>query len=480
MGGVLMRGNKNNDEKTRKNGERSGVGLVLSALLCLAFVPMVGLAIDGSIAYLMRLKVSTALDAAVTAGARSLNIGANPTAQAGSAITAATAVFNADLPTNQDWGVRDVTLNVQSPVPTGNFSMRIVTATASATIPTSFMSILGSRFATTQVSVTATAQRRNLNVVLVLDHSGSMSTVITQMDTDASDFVNMFAGGTDNVGLVTFAGSAFVAAPPSTAFLSASPNVPTMINSITTYDGGTNTASAIWFAYQQLKTLNQPGAINVIVLFTDGRANNFTGDFTSLVSPAAGCTNITAPLIGNIGSDTSEISVFGLFDPTQNSINDVSEGRPAPNSGGCPAISNSAGSPFTPNWNVGSYLTGLPSADINGNSTNGTGSIAAYAPVSLTTVNPVNVTNAGQNVLDDAANKIRNDMIIKPQIYAIGLGNNPGLPPDPVLLARVANDPTSESYNSAQPTGLFVFSPTIAQLHAAFLRVASQVLRLSQ
>jgi hypothetical protein len=253
-----------------------------------------------------------------------------------------------------------------------------------------------------------------------------------------------------------------------------------MISSIITYDGGTNTASAIWYAYKQLQILNQPGAINVIVLFTDGRANNFTADFTSLVSPTAGCSNITPPLIGNIGSDTGEVSLFGLFDPTQTSINDVSEGRPAPNSGGCAAISNSAGSPFTPNWSIGSYLTGLPSADINGNSTNGTGSIGAYAPVTLTQVNPVNVTNAGQNALDDAANKIRNDTTIRPQIYAIGLGNNPGLPPDPVLLARVANDPTSESYNTSQPTGLYVFSPTIAQLHAAFLRVASQVLRLSQ
>ncbi len=409
---------------------------------------------------------------------RSLSAGANPTAQAASAIAAATAVFNADLPTNQDWGVKDVSLTVASPVPAANTYMRYVTATADATIPLTFMSILGVN--TTQIGLTATAQRRNLNVVLVLDHSGSMSTVIAQMDTDASAFVRMFAGGTDNVGLVTFAGSAFVAYPPSTAFLSASPNVPTMISQITTYNGGTNTASAIWYAYQQLQILNQPGAINVIVLFTDGRANNFTADFTSLVSPQAGCSNITSPLIGNIGSDTSEVSVFGLFDPTQTAINDVSEGRPAPNSGGCAAISNSAGNPYSPNWNIGSYLTGLPAADVNGNSTNGTGSIGAYAPVSLTQVNPVNVTNAGQNLLDDAANKIRNDTTLRPQIYAIGLGNNPGLPPDPVLLARVANDPNSASYNSAQPAGLFVFSPTIAQLHSAFLRVASQVLRLSQ
>ncbi len=43
-------------------------------------------------------------------------------------------------------------------------------------------------------------------------------------------------------------------------------------------------------------------------------------------------------------------------------------------------------------------------------------------------------------------------------IYTIGLGNNPGLPPDQVLLARVANDPGSPSYNNKQAAGLSIFS----------------------
>jgi Flp pilus assembly protein TadG len=476
MDGFLMRIDVGSGETTG----RRGVALVLSALLCLAFIPMVGLAIDGSIAYLMRLKVSTALDAAVVAGTRSLNVGANPTAESQNAVAVATAVFNADMPTSQNWGVTNVSLSVSSPL--SSTHIRTVTATASATIPLTFMSVLGVK--TTTVSLTAQAQRRDLNVVLVLDHSGSMSGVIGTMDTDAAAFVNSFAAGRDNVGLVTFAGSSYVAYAPKTTFQTDSPNVPTMINSISTYTGGTNTAAAIWQAYQQLEALNEPGAVNAIVLFTDGRANNFTANFTGLISPQAACNNLTSPLNATIGSDTSEVNIFGLFDPTQTAINDVSEGRPAPNSGGCARISDSGPSPgyiyFTPNWYIGSYATGLPSADVNGNSTNGTGSIGAYAPVNLTQVNSVNVTNAGQNVLDDAANRIRSDTTFTPIIYTIGLGNNPGLPPDQVLLARVANDPSSASYNSTQPAGLFVFSPTIAQLHSAFLRIASEVLRLSR
>jgi Flp pilus assembly protein TadG len=468
MDGLLMR----IDDSPGKTRGRRGVALVLSALLCLAFIPVVGLAIDGSIAYLMRLKLSTALDAAVVAGARSLNIGATPALQSSNAIAAATAVFNADMPAGHNWGVTDITLTVPQVI-NSTTHIRTVTASASVTLPLTFMSVLGIKG--TQIGVTASAQRRDLNVVLVLDHSGSMSGVIGTMDVDAAAFVNSFAAGRDNVGLITFAGSSYAAYAPTTAFQA---TVPTLIGQITTYNGGTNTAAAVWAAYQQLQNLPQgaAGAVNVIVVFTDGLANNFTADFTGLIAPAAGCNNLTSPLNGVIGSDTGETVVFGLFDPTAQSLNDPTELRAAPNTNGCANISDSG----SLNENIGNYLTALPSANVDGNSTNGTGSISTYAPVNLSAINPVNVTNAGLNAFDDAANRIRSDATLTPIIYTIGLGNNPGLPPDQVLLARVANDPSSASYNSAQPAGLFVFSPTIAQLHSAFLRIASEVLRLSR
>jgi Mg-chelatase subunit ChlD len=451
------------------------VALILSALLCLAFIPVVGLAIDGSLAYLMRLKISTAADAAALAGARALSVGADQTAQTTSAETVAQATFNADMGTG-NWGATTITESTS--VTINNTShLRSVTVSASASLPTMFMGVLGTK--ATEIAFTSTAQRRDVNIMLVLDHSGSMSGVLGSMQADAVDFVNMFASGRDRLGLVTFAGSPFLAFAPSTSFQTANPNVPALIDELTTYNGGTNTAQAIWMAYQQLVALNQPKAENVIVIFTDGLANNFTANFLTpknLIAAAAGCKNLIRPLTGVIGSDTGETVVFGLFNPTATSINQPTETMSAPNTNGCANISNNG----RLNTSIGSYLTGLPSKDINGNSTNGTGTIGQYAPVNLSQVNPVNVTNAGLNAFDDAANRIRRDAALKPTIYAIGLGNNPGLPPDQVLLARVANDPGSASYNSAQPAGLSVFSPTIAQLNSAFNRVAFQVLRLSQ
>src|ERR1035438_3943296 len=329
MDGLLMR-----DDGPERTKGRRGVALVLSALFCLAFIPVVGLAIDGSISYLMRLKVSTALDAAVVAGARSLNIGATPSAEAASAIAVATRIFYADLPTTQNWGVTIVSFTPLSPLSATH--IRTVTARAIVTIPLTFLSVLGVK--TTQISVTASAQRRDLNVVLVLDHSGSMSGVIGSMDTDAASFVNSFAAGRDNVGLVTFAGSSYVAYTPKTTFQTDSPNLSSLIGGITTYNGGTNTAAAVWAAYQQLVTLNEPGALNVIVVFTDGLANNFTANFTGLVAPAAGCNSLINPLTGVIGSNTGETVVFGLFDPTAQSLNDPTELRAAPNTNGCANI----------------------------------------------------------------------------------------------------------------------------------------------
>jgi Flp pilus assembly protein TadG len=448
--------------------KRRGAILILAALMCLVLIPITGLIVDGSNAYMMRLELSSALDAAVLAGARSLSVGANVTAQSTNATTVATSVFNANVAA-MNGKLKNVSFAPVSPIPPAGTYVRTVSANASASLPLSMMGILG--FSAVNISLSAKAQRRDVNVMLVLDHSGSMSAVMSQMQTDASDFVNMFASGRDHLGLVTFGGGEFTAYTPKTTFLTDSPNVPTIIGQIAAY-GATNTASAVWAAYQQLVTLNEAGAVNVVVLFTDGQANTFTGNFTSLVSSSAHCSNITSPLNGAITVDTSN-KPYGLLDFTYSSLNDQPETRGAPNSHGCTNISNNG-------TNLSSYLTGMPSANIDGNSTNGTGSIGAYLPVNLSSIDATDLTNAALDTLDDASNRIRSNTTIKPVIYTIGLGGNPGPQPDNILMARMANDPSSPSYNRAQPVGYYVYSPTIAELHTAFLRVASMVIRLAQ
>jgi len=466
----MQRGNSaGGNACSTKKDKRRGAILIMAALMCMALIPMTGLIVDGSNAYMMRAELSTALDAAVLAGARGLNVGATTTDQAANAVAVATSVFNANVSAMNGHLQNPPVFTPSSPLPPAGTYVRTVSATAGADLPLSMMRVLG--FSTVHISLTAKAQRRDVNVMLVLDHSGSMAAVMSQMQTDAIDFVDMFASGRDNLGLVTFGVGEYTAYTPKTTFLTDSPNVPTIVGQIAAY-GATNTASAVWAAYQQLVTLNEPGAVNVVVLFTDGQANTFTGNFTSLVSSSAGCSNITSPLNGAITVDTSN-RPYGLLDFTYSSLNDQPETRGAPNSNGCANITLNS-------TNLSTYLTGMPSSNVDGNSTNGTGSIGAYLPVNLSSIDATDLTNAALDTLDDAANRIRSNASLKPVIYTIGLGGDPGPGPDNILMSRMANDPSSPSYNSAQPAGYYVYSPTIAELHTAFLRVASIVTRLAQ
>ena len=120
---------------------RQGMALVLSALLCLVLVPMVGIAIDGAVAYMMRAQVSRAVDAAVLAGARSLNVGLNISSQTASATAVAQKYFDANLPAGR-WGSSNVSRSV-SVGQDDKTRYRWVTVTASADVPLTFMSMLG-------------------------------------------------------------------------------------------------------------------------------------------------------------------------------------------------------------------------------------------------------------------------------------------------------------------------------------------------
>ena len=155
------------------------------------------------------------------------------------------------------------------------------------------------------------------------------------------------------------------------------------------------------------------------------------------------------------------------MDPVATTLDDVAEDRPAPDSTGCLWAANLT--------NVRNAITRMPDLDAYGNSTNN-----GYTPVNLFSIVSSEIVAASINAADDAARRIRRDAALKPFIYVIGLGGTTSNPPDHEFMRRIANDAGSASYTTTEPGGLYVWSPTSEQLQAAFLRIASEILRLAQ
>jgi hypothetical protein len=88
---------------------------------------------------------------------------------------------------------------------------------------------------------------------------------------------------------------------------------------------------------------------------------------------------------------------------------------------------------------------------------------------------PMAVTGASFNAADHAAQRIRNDANLNPVIYVIGLGEV-----DHEFNRRAANDPASPIFDNTRPEGMYVYAPTPAELNYAFVRVASEILRIAQ
>jgi Flp pilus assembly protein TadG len=470
---------------------RSGSALIMfTVMIVLVVGPIVGLAIDGAILYLIQAKLSAAVDAAALAGARSLSAGLTLASQTASAEATAQTYFTANFPTGI-WRTYNPVFT--SSVTQTSLKIRTVAVQVTVTAPLYFMNILG--HSQSSISASSQASRRDVNMMLVLDRSSSMASagVCGTMVASAQNFVNRFTNGRDTIGLITFTGSSSLDYAPTVNFLSNTPSLPTVIGTLVC-GGNTGSAEALWLAYQQLISINEPGALNLIVFFTDGLANGVTAAYpkklqtdvrwnsasTAQVStPPSSCTG-AGPFTGFIAQWANWVSpgpTNGIFNQTSTSITDPNENLiSAP---GCAFISNSQ--------NVRQDIAYVPTTDIYGNQTIGYTTVASDYYTSgpytgqLRVDTPSSIQHVSANAADNAAARIRADTSFTPVIYCIGLGGTVTTGQvDPVFLNRVANTPQSSSYNSSQASGIYVYAPTAAELASAFETVVSQILRLSQ
>ena len=266
----------------RKSPRERGFVLLLHSVMVMFTVAMVGLAIDAGLLYLVKGRLSSAVDAAALAAGRSLNLG-NTVSEANTAATSvAGQFFTANFPNNY-LGTGTV------PTPTVTFTQETddnnnvtgvldIGVTATVPAPTYFMRIFN--ISSVNVKSTGTAQRRGLVMMIVLDISTSMNTspapsACQTMVTATQNFITLFSPY-DTIGVVTFDYTAHLLYSPSTNFNDGTLNG--LIGGINCHDN-TNTVSGLELAWRQIQAVNLPLADNTIVLFTDGSPNGISAQF---------------------------------------------------------------------------------------------------------------------------------------------------------------------------------------------------------
>jgi hypothetical protein len=543
-------------------------------MLVALVIPLVGLAIDLTMLYIVQAKLSGAVDGAALGAGRLLGTQANIE-------EIATEFLRANFPQNPKyWGS-----TLSDPAPgeihywKPSLNTHQIDITAHATTPLLFLRII--QAAPALVTATATATRRDTRVVVVLDRSYSMylgtdpvthGRIIDAAVSGAKTFTDMFTAGTDELGLVIFGSSAIVAYPnyatrpyvptqtttggPDTGFLTAN-STPSqaaqgpMMNMLNDLEAGnvpeyTGMAEGLSMAYiELLRGHNRAVAangvddrLNAIVLMTDGVPTTISTYVNNPASPSSTynslktkgspssatkstCTNNpasaatpTTQIIGSMGVPPLGGSLVGFFqlawNNTESTLNWVKQNvmhddsstiypKPGP-AVGCARLPGYIG------YGGGLYsdFRQIPALDYWGNSTTGTGYTQsdivqnghAASPSSVFDGRAYNATviagtaNADTvsyhlqlaiwNAVDAAGLRIRTVAEPRIAIYTIGYEGTDGV--DQGLLRRVANDPRSSSYVSppTQEQGMYVSAKNAAELQSAFVRVASELLRLAK
>jgi Flp pilus assembly protein TadG len=532
---------------------RRGFVLVLTTILLLVLIPVSGLAVDAVLLYALKAKLSTAADASAIAAARSLNVGLTLAEQEESARQRAVDFFRANFPPNE-WNTRNH--HVFAVVAETSFRTRTVTVSAAIDAPHYFMRWLG--FTSTRITALGKASRRDVNLVLVLDRSGSMgsaadpTSACSVMKASAATFTNMFAEGRDRLGFVAYGSGYRVGFTPSMNFKTGgTASMPGRLASMNCL-GATSTAMALWKGYELLQAVDEPGALNLLLLFTDGWPNGVTASYpirrvtdtryggvrndssttrnintrmdfshsstsTQYSMPPSPCRvgNTSSPPYHyyNMRCTNSSCSSYSSFSApgwnpnflpppvvgvltqaagdadtltTGATVGPLLEEDPSLTHSGTTLVSGlndcAASTAVSNSWtSVRRDIAFIPDTDLYGNSTRGYMTFSSAMVFGSTHPHanrirpdvPRAVTRAAMNATDSAASRIRNDTYLNPTIYVIGLGAV-----NDISNQRIANE--GQMVDPDRPAGLYVYAPTPTELNYAFVRVASEILRIAQ
>jgi Flp pilus assembly protein TadG len=445
------------DQLKLKSKSRGQILALVSILIPIVII-FVGIAIDLGRAYVTKTTLSKAVDAAALAAMRNLNQG--QTAATNDAKSAFTANYNSG-PGLGTTPTPSITWFTASPCTAGN---TCVTIAATATINTTFLRALsllpgvGSSYNSSNISVSATAQRNPLVMSIILDKSGSMNKNggATALPPAVTSFISYFDESIDNIAEISFSTVASTDVQMTTSFDSP-------INSAVenlTFGGATFAQSGLQAGYTQIQSIPpSPNVIRVAVFFTDGWANTNNDNLN--------CTGTAAkPVYTNLN--------YGGCSPTEAGYAPTLDGTtisPAWCSGISFLSPSSGNTVDCPNMDSGTKVTiTFPAQEpgMSGSMTPCCGNTKGDGQYDITN-DATYRTETLATTMRTATNPVT--------IYSIGLGNTI----NEAYLQDIANDPSAPTYNSAQPQGEAVFAPSATQLDAVFQTIASKVLlRLSQ
>jgi Flp pilus assembly protein TadG len=477
-------------DRSEKFRDSKGFALAYLAGMMFVLLALAGLAVDLGRGYQVKAHLSKAVDGAALAAARVIGNG-----QAG-AQAEASKIFNANFP-NGYLGVS----SVQNP-PTMGFSVasdgsNIIDVSSTAVLPTTFMRIAG--FANMTVTSSGQASRRLVDMSLVMDKSGSIGSDWPQVQNAATQFISYFDQSQDRIALIMYSSNTVVFDPIS---ISRGFNRSSLNSHVAagTSAGYTVTSEGLYRGWDELRRVpsaSQSG-LRIIVLFTDGSPNSWSGSFG--VSPGYASQGVAStfdfPEMGGTSS-TSD----GVNDPniTALTVTLGTPGSPANQSawsGGTTSSSRSTNIDLQ--WTTGTpRITGLPTQSYHPSPSSGgiptqfnliDGSLVGGNRPVGTTATVRNVNNAARNLVEIIANAVRTDTsgASRIRIYTLGMGQLLKIPAGASLergedlLKRIANDSSSPDFRPGQPEGKYFFAGDASQLSTAFEQIRNQILRLSQ
>jgi Flp pilus assembly protein TadG len=474
-------------------GEK-GFALVYMAVVVTMLLLFSGVAVDSGRAYVVKAQLSKAVDGAALAAARNLNSG-DPRGEA-------ERIFKANFPVGF-MGTSSVTDPTTDP---GFFSLQtipatganVVTVTATAKLPTTFMRL--GNFTEVTVTSAGEATRRMVDLSLVLDVSSSIGARWPAVRDAARTFVDAFDDRHDRLSLVFFGNGARVVDPmPAGRGFNKAQLIADIPNNLP--GGSTNMVEGLYRGWDELRSVpaGQQSGLRVIVLFTDGASNSVPGDY-----PAGGIKSLrTYDFPKNFpdpnGQTWNTPLIVGLFDPQSGAqAPSYSLAVPCINGPQCSpltipqipylppatthAFHRSGGIPTSFQFQTGALTVDGVRQNVRRPLRNWDAAAGRY-PAEV-----FNINNAARNLVEIISNDVRNDNSgdYPIRIYTIGmgelvrymLGTVPEMSED--ILKRMANDQTSLDYNAAQLEGKYYFALTDADVGPAFQALQNQIIRLSK